>query len=113
MLALDEVQLISLEQAEAALRYGQPAAVLGQRRRWQNKPAVQFLNDFQALLQTLFGQQNRAAVTFLDGHRRDPKIASPTTALQKVQEVWQRLLPDRPIVTGCGKQDAIANCGSA
>jgi ABC-type lipoprotein export system ATPase subunit len=99
MLAMEEVQLIALETAENSLLYGNPAAQPGQKThyRWQNKPATQLLNDFQALLQTLFAQQNRVAVTFLDQHRRNPSSQTPGTVLQRVQDVWQRLLPHREL----------------
>jgi ABC-type glutathione transport system ATPase component len=98
-LAMEDVQLIALEMAEKMLLYGMQTAVPGQKNiyRWQNKPATQLLNDFQALLQTLFGQQNRVAVRFLDQHRSDPTLPTPRTVLQKVQDVWQRLLPHREL----------------
>ncbi len=98
-LAMEDVQLVALEIAEKMLLYGMPTAVPGQKTqyRWQNKPATQLLNDFQALLQTLFGQQNRVAVRFLDQHRSDPTLPTPRTVLQKVQDVWQRLLPHREL----------------
>lgn len=99
MLTIDEVSLIAFELAETALRYGNPQAVPVNRRhyRWQNKPAIQLLNDFQALLQTLFAQQNRAAVQFLEEHRKDPTVAAPVPVLHRVQEVWHRLLPHREL----------------
>lgn len=96
---MEDVQLIALEMAEKMLLYGMQTAVPGQKNiyRWQNKPATQLLNDFQALLQTLFGQQNRIAVRFLDQHRSDPTLPTPRTVLQKVQDVWQPLLPHREL----------------
>ncbi len=98
-LAMEDVQLIAFEIAEKMLLYGMQTAVPGQKTvyRWQNKPATQLLNDFQALLQTLFGQQNRVAVKFLDQHRQNPALPTPGTVLQRVQEVWQRLLPHREL----------------
>lgn len=98
-LALDDVQLIGLEYAETSLRYGHQSASLAQKTqyRWQNKPATQLLNDFQALLQTLFAQQNRTAVKFLDDHRRHSTLPTPLTVLQRIQDVWQRLLPHREL----------------
>lgn len=99
MLAMDDVQLVALEIAEKSLLYGQPSAVPGQKKayRWQNRPETQLLNDFQALLQTLFGQQNRVAVQFLEQHRRNPTLPTPQTVLQKVQDLWQGLLPHRAL----------------
>ena len=99
VLAMEDVQLISFETAERMLRYGMQTAVPSQKLgyRWQNKPATQLLNDFQALLQTLFGQQNRIAVRFLDQHRQNPALPTPFTVLQRVQDVWQRLLPHREL----------------
>lgn len=98
-LAMEDVHLVAFELAEKMLLYGQQNAVAGQKNvyRWQNKPATQLLNDFQALLQTLFGQQNRIAVRFLNQHRQDQTLAAPRTVLQKVQEVWERLLPHRKL----------------
>jgi ABC-type lipoprotein export system ATPase subunit len=98
-LAMEDVQLVALEIAEKMLLYGMQTAVPVQKvtYRWGNRPATQLLNDFQALLQTLFGQQNRVAVRFLDQHRVDPSLPTPRTVLQKVQEVWEQLLPHREL----------------
>lgn len=98
-LAMEDVQLVALEIAQKTLLYGMQTAVPSQKTtyRWRNKPATELLNDFQALLQTLFGQQNRVAVQFLDQHRADPTLPTPSTVLQRVQDVWQRLLPHREL----------------
>lgn len=95
MLAMEEVQLVALETAENSLLYGNAQAQPGQRThyRWQNKPATQLLNDFQALLQTLFGQQNRVAVRFLDQHRRNPGLPTPRTVCKECKKCGNASYP--------------------
>src|ERR1051326_4693901 len=82
-LAMGDVPLIAFEIAEKILLYGAQNAVPLQKvnYRWGNKPATQLLNDFQALLQTLFGQHNRVAVQFLDQHRRGRTLPTAGTVL--------------------------------
>jgi ATPase subunit of ABC transporter with duplicated ATPase domains len=58
-----KIPIIALEQAESALRYGNTDGLFGQRsgHRWGNRPASHLLSDFDALLQSLFAEQNRVA----------------------------------------------------
>lgn len=67
--------------------------------RWRNgKEATALLNDFDFLLQALFADQSRVALTTHQEARahtlRDPK----ETKLEKLKAIWEHLLPTRELV---------------
>jgi hypothetical protein len=96
----DNINLISLERASSLLRFGHAegneAFKAGQR--WGNRPAVHFLSDFDALLQTLFAKHNRVATKFLQDARGNPHNAPPLSEFERLKTVWERLLPHRGLV---------------
>ena len=69
--------------------------------RWNSKAATILLNDFDALVQSLFAEQNNAALethnAAHDGSLGCPKLSK----FQRLQAIWERILPSRRlIVTG-------------
>jgi hypothetical protein len=99
LLLNDTVQLISLERAENSLRFGYPDGTTDHKlgSRWGNRPVVHFLNDFDALLQTLFAEHNRVASEHLRQRKLDLNIPVPTTKLEKIKVIWDALLPHRKL----------------
>jgi len=95
----DRVQLIAFERAENTLRVGRPDGVAAQKLglRWGHKPAIHLLNDFDALLQTLFAEHNRIASEHLKQRKLDPNTAIPVTKLEKIKVIWDNLLPHRTL----------------
>jgi len=93
----DTVQIISLERAENALRFGHADGHSGHKfgNRWGNNPVIHPLNDFDALLQTLFAEHNRVASEHLRQRKLDPSIPVPITKLEKIKSIWDSLLPHR------------------
>ena len=97
-----QVEKISEQKALSGLRTGSAHEdqTLGRRNgsRWGNREAVQLLNDFDYLIQTLFAEQTR---TTLQSHRQlqkgDYNSAEPTK-FEKLSEIWERLLPHRTLV---------------
>ena len=75
----DNINLISLERASGLLRFGHADGneTWKATQRWGNRPAVHFLSDFDALLQTLFAKHNRVATKFLQDARDNPSIRPP------------------------------------
>jgi len=96
----DSINLISLERADHNLRFGHPEAANKQGHRWGNKPAIHFLSDFDALLQTLFAKHNEIASKHLQERKVDPNIPVPTTDLDKLKTIWDGLLPHRTLKIG-------------
>ena len=94
----DKINLVSYERAEKALRFGYPDGNVGHRtgHRWGGNPAVSFLNDFDALQQTLFAEQNKTAVKHLNDRKADLDAAIPSTKLGNLKELWDTLF--RPTV---------------
>jgi energy-coupling factor transporter ATP-binding protein EcfA2 len=93
----DDLSIISFDRAEKSLRYGYADGVPSNRmpNRWGNKPAIHFLNDFDALQQALFSEHNRIASKHLAAHKLDPNAEIPVTKLERLKGVWENLLPHR------------------
>ena len=94
----DDVQLISLEKAEVALRFGHPNAS-GNRdaHRWAGRQAVHELSDFDALQQRLFAENNRSAVRHVQRRKTNEAAPLPTSSLDRLKEIWDNLLPHRTL----------------
>lgn len=92
----DRIQSMALERALRALASGHPdEGGVAQAHRWQQKPAIALLSDYDYLLQALFAEQSRTAVEHLEQHRSDPERQPPTTVLSRLKVIWERLLPHR------------------
>jgi energy-coupling factor transporter ATP-binding protein EcfA2 len=93
------LNVISLERAENTLRFGRPDGSAGQRynHRWGTNPAIHFLSDFDALLQSLFADHNRVATKHLEDRAINPCVPLPTTKLQRLKRIWDGLLPHRAL----------------
>lgn len=99
------VAKISEEQALWGLRTGNASitAQIGHRNghRWQSNSGVSLLNDFDYLIQALFADQaNKSLITHQRVRRGDLTPALPTK-LERLVEIWERVLPHRRLyVTG-------------
>ena len=63
--------------------------------RWRNKSSTFLLNDFDALLQALFAQQNDLAVSNNQKINKGEKIIESETNLDKLKKAWELLIPHR------------------
>jgi len=93
------VAKIGEKMALAGLRTGNAAvnATIDNRlgSRWQRKAAVSLLNDFDFLVQVLFGDQaNKSLETHKKVRAGDLGKAEPTK-FEQLTEIWERLLPRR------------------
>jgi ABC-type transport system involved in cytochrome c biogenesis ATPase subunit len=99
------VAKISERHALAALRTGhpdeQPRIQNRPGQRWQNNEAVSLLNDFDYLLQALFAEQTNKTLETHTRNRAGDHSPAPPTNLEKLAEIWHRLLPHRRLtITG-------------
>lgn len=65
--------------------------------RWQNQEAVQLLNDFDYLIQTLFADQTRTALQSHNRLRAGSHGAAQSTKFEQLSEIWEGLLPHRTL----------------
>jgi len=97
----------SIDRAEKDLLYGYADAPndnlwahkLG--HKWQQKPAISLLNDYQKLMVYLFSDHTEEGAKYLAASKlTDDKVKTPTTKLDLVKQVWERVLPHRELVLG-------------
>ncbi len=95
----DQLSLTSYERAEKALRTGNPDGDIRQKNsfRWGGHPATFMLNDSDALLQALFAEQSRVAVSHLYANHEHSATSRPIPKIRKLKEIWDRLLPHRQL----------------
>ncbi|MEE1866240.1 MULTISPECIES: AAA family ATPase [Pseudomonas] len=93
------VPKIRERQALAGLRFGHPdeSAALYHRTgsRWQSKEASALLNDFDYVLQAMFAEQSRTSLETHKSVRDGKNLAANDTKFEKLQKIWQLLLPHR------------------
>lgn len=65
--------------------------------RWQSKEAVFLLNDFDFLVQVLFAEQSNASFKTHKKNRQGDTTLAEQTKLEKLAEIWERLLPHRTL----------------
>lgn len=95
----DYAQMLALEQADNALRYGNAEHVGNKMgHRWGNKPETHMLNDYSTLLSVLFA---RSAKRDAD-HTQATRVAGafvpvPDSPIDIICRVWSDIMPHREI----------------
>jgi ABC-type dipeptide/oligopeptide/nickel transport system ATPase subunit len=93
------VPKIREKQALSGLRFGYPdeSASLVHRlgSRWQSKEASSLLNDFDFVLQAMFAEQSRTSLETHKNARIGSTLAAKDTKFEKLQKIWELLLPHR------------------
>lgn len=75
--------------------------------RWQNKPFNSTLNDYQKLLQYLFTEDYRIRREYTEQSKQSqPRIEPPSSKLDKVKEIWEKVLPHRQLIIRENKIEA-------
>ncbi|MEZ4483617.1 MAG: AAA family ATPase [Syntrophotaleaceae bacterium] len=99
----------SIHEAEADLLYGhinaanegQNAFAYKEGHRWQSKPAVSLLNDYEKLMVYLFSDHTEESAKYLAASKAsDERVNPPVTKLDKIKSVWERILPHRELILG-------------
>lgn len=69
--------------------------------KWQNKPAIFPLSDFDKLMVYLFSEQVEASAKYREiAKATHERVVPPPTKLDIVKEVWEKVLPHRELILG-------------
>jgi energy-coupling factor transporter ATP-binding protein EcfA2 len=72
-----------------------------QGSRWQGKPAISLLSDYNQLMVFLFSDHTEESTKYLDASKASTcRIEPPRTKLDVVKEIWEIILPHRELVIG-------------
>lgn len=67
--------------------------------RWQiNNEGTPLLNDFDALLQTLFAEQSNTTFKSHTSLRKGPQDKAEATLLERIQAIWEHIIPSRRLI---------------
>ncbi len=80
--------------ARSTLRYGHPT-LKDRQRRWSHSLQGAPLNDFDALLQTLFAEQSNTALRTHQTARSGESATPEATLMEALVEAWHSILPLR------------------
>lgn len=69
-----------------------------QGNRWQSKSSTHLLNDFDALLQWLYAEQNNIAVRELNERYRGVVHQPKSTRFKQLTAMWERVLPTKRLI---------------
>jgi hypothetical protein len=89
--------------AETDLLFGNPTHGRQNKQayRWSSKPAVSFLSDFEKLMVYLFSDHTEESAKYLAASKlTGQRVNPPTTKLDKVKAVWEKILPHRKLTIG-------------
>ncbi|EOW3711365.1 DUF4435 domain-containing protein [Vibrio fluvialis] len=98
----DSTTPISIELAENNLLFGNPKWGAQQKlSKWNSKPATTLLNDYEKLMAYLFSDETEENAKFKVAYKASTeRIDPPVTKIDRVKEVWERILPHRELVIG-------------
>lgn len=97
----------SIDLAKKDLLFGFSGAPANQEHaykaghKWQNRAAIWLLDDFQKLMVYLFSDHTEESAKYLAASKAtEQRVAPPVTKLERIKEVWERILPHRELVLG-------------
>lgn len=98
----DSTTPLSIEIAEKNLLFGNENwGYQHKRHKWSDKPATTLLNDYEKLMAYLFSDETEENAKFKIAYKAsDERIDPPVTKIDKLKEVWERVLPHRELVIG-------------
>ncbi len=116
----DTTTPMSIERAEKDLLFGNADGQWAHKQghRWQSKPAISLLNDYQKLMVYLFSDHTEESAKYLSASKASSeRVEPPVTKLDLVKKAWEKILPHRELVLGGlriqtkvrGTQDKIYN----
>ncbi|MEX1216254.1 AAA family ATPase [Saccharospirillum sp.] len=98
----DSTTPVSIEIAENTLLFGNKDWNHQHKvHKWSKKPATTMLSDLDKLLVCLFSDETEENAKFkVKCKSSSDKIEPPITKLDRVKEIWERILPHRELVVG-------------
>lgn len=98
----DSITPQSIEQAEKSLLFGNPDWNYQHKvHKWAQKPATHFLSDYEKLMVYLFSDETEENAKFKIACKAShDRVEPPTTKIDRVKDVWEKILPHRELVVG-------------
>lgn len=103
----DTTTPVSIERAEKDLLFGSADTELTNPIayktgfKWQQKPAISFLNDYQKLMVYLFSDETEENAKYKASQKAtSERVEPPKTKLDLVKELWEKILPHRELIIG-------------
>jgi len=100
----DQVSPTNKEESESHFFFGD-ARNRGNKSiyRWGNRPNNFLLNDFGLLMVLLHTEEYDESVKFKDSYTPGQDIEKPVTKLDRIQRIWELVLPHRKLIKRAGK----------
>ena len=94
----------SIESAEKDFLYGYATGGLGHKigQRWGSNPNTFLLNDYQKLMVLLHTEEYEESIKFKEAYTPNQQDDKPITKLDRIQIIWENVLPHRKIVKKAG-----------
>lgn len=110
----DIIRLIDLKSAENKLKCGYENLTNKRDSRYNGKPAINLLNDYNEVLSLLFAKQNKELedehYIYKEAYLNNQDIPKPiTTIVETVTNIWNELLPQRKLDLSGNNVHAIYN----
>ncbi len=102
------VNTTSKEKAEVEFLYGYQYSTVESsirekiNHRWGSNPNIFLLNDYEKLMILLHTEEYEESVKFKDSYINGQNIEKPITKLDKVQEVFEYVIPHRKLIKKAG-----------
>lgn len=98
----DSTTPVSIDIAERNLLFGHPSHTHHHKQsRWGGNPATALLSDYEKLMVYLFSDETEANAKFkIACVASTARIEPPVTKIDRVKEVWEKILPHRELVIG-------------
>jgi AAA15 family ATPase/GTPase len=89
-----------LDAAKNELFYGNSRHNASQKHggRWSGRPATILLSDYDKLLRALFSEHYEKCTILLKQLKEDRNTPLPETVLEKIQTIWNKILPHRELL---------------
>ena len=104
-----DVRPTSKSQAQSEFLYGHfdkngnsDNLVFKEGSRWGHNPDTYLLNDYEKLMVLLHTEEYETAISFKDSYLPNQDTPSPITNLDKVQRIWEYVLPHRKLKKRAG-----------
>lgn len=99
----DSTTPMSMDRAEKDLLFGSADGEWGHKQghKWQSKPAISLLNDYQKLMVYLFSDHTEESAKYLSASRATTsRVEPPITKLDLVKQAWEKILLHRELILG-------------